>query len=560
MGSIKSSVSTALSALSVLAALSCTRAPQYDAIIRHGTVYDGSGGAPVQADVAIKGDSIVGIGDYSAVHGAIEVDATGLAVAPGFINMLSWANTDLLQDGRSMGDLVQGVTLEVMGEGESMGPWNDSMKAEAVKAEEDFKYDIRWTTLGEYLDYLASRGISTNVASFVGTATVRQFILGHASRAPTPAELTQMQDLVRAAMKEGAVGVGSSLIYEPGMWASTEELAALASAAHESGGMYISHIRNEDDSLFEAVNELIDISRRSGAPAEIYHIKASGKRNWGKLDSMVKLIENARQSGLRITADMYTYPASSTGLDAVMPGWVREGGFDAWRARLLDPIQRRRLLADLRQPGRGFSGAGGPQGVLLVGFKTDSLRYLQGKSLAEVAEMRHKPADETALDLIVQDGTRVQCVYFTMSEDNVRREVTLPWISFASDGGSMAPEGLFLTQSTHPRAYGNFARLLGKYVRDEKALPLEEAIRRLSAQPAGNLSLARRGSLKAGYYADVVVFDPATITDHATFDKPHQLATGMRNVFVNGVEVIKDGVHTGAKPGRFVHGPGYQPK
>jgi N-acyl-D-amino-acid deacylase len=441
-----------------------------------------------------------------------------------------------------------------------MGPWNDSMKAEVVKDQDDFKYDIRWTTLGEYLDYLASQGISTNVTSFVGTATVRQYVLGHAPRASTPAELGQMQDLVRAAMKEGAVGVGSSLIYEPGMWATTEELTALAKAAHEFGGMYISHIRNEDDSLFEAVTELIDISRQSGAPAEIYHVKASGKANWGKLDSLIKLVENARQSGLRITADMYNYPASSTGFDAVMPGWVREGGYDAWRARLLDPVQRKRVLAEMRLPGKGFSRAGGPQGVLVVGFKTDSLRYLQGKSVAEVAAMRHTTPEDAALDLIIQDGSRVQCVYFTMSEDNVRRELTLPWVSFASDAGSMAPEGLFLKQSTHPRAYGSFARLLGKYVREEKVLPLEEAVRRLSSLPASNLSLTRRGSLKAGYFADVVVFDPATITDHATFEKPHQLATGMRDVFVNGVQVIRDGTHTGAKPGRFVHGPGYQGK
>jgi N-acyl-D-amino-acid deacylase len=547
---------SALTALAVLAACS----PQYDVVIRHGTVYDGSGGAPVQADVAIRGDSIVGVGDFAKAKGKAEVDATGLAVAPGFVNMLSWANENLLQDGRSMGDIMQGVTLEVMGEGESMGPWNDSMKAESVRNQEDFKYDIRWTTLGEYLDYLAGHGISTNVTSFVGTATVRQYVLGHATRAPTPAELAQMQDLVRAGMKEGAVGVGSSLIYEPGMWASTDELTALASAAHESGGMYISHIRNEDDSLFEAVNELIEIARRSGAPAEIYHIKASGKANWGKLDSLIKMVEAANRSGLRITADMYNYPASSTGFDAVMPGWVREGGYDAWRARLLDPVQRKRLLAEMREPGKGFSRAGGPEGVLVVGFKTDSLRYLQGKSLAEVAAMRHKSAEETALDLIVQDGTRVQCVYFTMSEDNVRRELTLPWVSFASDAGSMAPEGLFLKQSTHPRAYGSFARLLGKYVREEKVLPLEEAIRRLTSLPATNLSLKRRGMLKSGEYADVVVFDPATISDHATFAQPHQLATGMRDVFVNGVQVIKDGTHTGAKPGRFVHGPGYQGK
>ncbi len=542
-------------AVVVLALAACS--PQYDVVIRHGTVYDGSGGAPVAADVAIQGDSIVGVGDYSKAKGKTEVDATGLAVAPGFVNMLSWANEDLIQDGRGMGDIMQGVTLDVMGEGESMGPWNDSMKAEAVSNQSDFKYPIEWTTLGEYLGWLEKHGISTNVASFVGAATVRQYVVGHSTAPATPDQLKQMQELVRTAMKEGAVGVGSSLIYEPGMWATTEELTALAAAAHEHGGMYISHIRNEDDSLFEAVNELITISRRSGAPAEIYHVKESGKANWWKIDSLIKQVEDARQHGLRITADMYTYPASSTGFDAVMPGWVREGGFDAWKARLLDPVQRARLLKELREPGKGFSRAGGPEGVLVVGFKTDSLRYLQGKSLAEVAKLRHKDPIETALDLIVQDGTRVQCIYFTMSEDNVKRELALPWVSFASDGGSMAPEGLFLKQSTHPRAYGTFARLLGKYVRDEKVLPMEEAIRRLSNLPATNLGLKRRGSLKPGYFADVVVFDPATIADKATFAEPHQLAVGVRDVFVNGGQVVKDGAHTGAKPGRFVHGPGF---
>ena len=544
--------------LSVLSA--CSRGPTYDLVIRHGTVYDGSGQPPVTADIGVIGDSIVTIGDLSGARARQKLDATGLAVAPGFINMLSWANVALIADGRSQSDIRQGVTLEVFGEGSSMGPWNDSMKAEDRSQQGDIKYDIQWSTLGEFLDYLVSRGISPNVASFVGATTVREYVLGHASRAPDSTELAQMQGLVRQAMQEGALGVGSSLIYEPAFYASTDELVALAAAAHESGGLYISHIRNENDSLLEAVTELITIARRSGAPAEIYHLKAAGRPNWGKLDSLIVLVTAAQAEGLRITADMYTYPASATGLDAAMPAWVREGGLRQWEARMKDPAVRRRVIAEMRRPGQGFSGAGGPQGVLLTGFKQDSLKYLTGKTLAQVAAMRGRSAEETAMDLVIQDDSRIDCIYFTMSEDNVRRETTLPWVSFGSDAESSAPEGAFLLSSTHPRAYGNFSRLLAKYVRDEKAVPLEEAIRRLSDLPATNLGLSRRGVLKPGSYADIVVFDAATIQDHATFEKPMQYATGVRDVFVNGVQVIRNGEHTDARPGRVVRGPGYTGK
>jgi N-acyl-D-amino-acid deacylase len=526
--------------------------PHYDVVIRGGTVYDGSGGPGIRADVALQGDSIVAVGDLSKARGREEVDATGLAVAPGFINMLSWATEALLHDGRSQSDLRQGVTLLVFGEGESMGPWNDSMKAEVRAGMGDIKYDIAWTTLGEYLATLEKKGIATNVASFVGAATVRQHVLGHSPRAANPAELERMTALVRAAMGEGALGVGSSLIYEPGMFATTEELVALARAAADSGGMYISHIRNENDSLLDAAEEFIEIVRRSGARGEIYHLKAAGRDNWGKLDSLLALIEAARTEGLRITADMYTYPASATGLDAIMPGWVREGGYDAWRARLMNPADRRRLLAEWRRRGGAFRGPGGPEGVLLVSFRADSLRKYTGKRLSEVAALRGTSPEETAMDLVVQDGSRVGCVYFTMSEDNLKREVVLPWMAFDSDEASLAPEGLFLNANPHPRAYGSFARLLAKYVREEQLVPLEEAIRRLSAFPAENLGLRRRGRLQPGHFADVVVFDPATIQDHATFDRPHQYATGIRHVYVNGVRVIRDGEHTGATPGRFV--------
>jgi N-acyl-D-amino-acid deacylase len=546
-----------------LAALTaCRSRPDYDVIIRHGTVYDGSGSAPMVTDVGVRGDSIAALGDLSAARGRTEVDATGLAVAPGFINMLSWAVEDLLADGRSQGDIRQGVTLEVFGEGESMGPLTDSMRAEMIAREGDIKFGVPWTTLGGYLDHLVSKGIATNVASFVGATTVRVHEVGYADRPATPEELARMQDLVRQAMAEGALGVGSSLIYAPANYATTEELVALARAAGESGGMYISHMRDEGSGLLTAAHELITIASRAGVPAEIYHLKASGRANWGKLDSLLTLIDSARAAGLRITADMYTYPASATGLDATMPTWVQEGGHDAWVARLKDPAIRARLLKEMRG-GQGFDNAfvnaGGAQGILLVGFKNPALKPLTGKTLAEVAAARGTSPEETAMDLVIEDNSRVGCVFFTMSEDNVRREVQLPYMSFGSDGGSMSTEGVFLQSGTHPRAYGNFARLLGKYVRDEKLVSLPEAIRRLTSLPAGNLQLRRRGRLAPGYFADVVLFDPATITDRATFAEPHQYATGVRDVWVNGVAVLRDGAPTGSMPGRVVRGPGYRP-
>lgn len=545
--------------LPILLLAACQR-PAYDLVIRGGTVYDGSGADPVVADVAVVGDSIVAVGDLGRNRGRQEVDASGLAVAPGFINMLSWANEDLLVDGRSQGDIQQGVTLEVFGEGSSMGPLTDSMRAGMLADQGDLRFDVPWTTLGQYLDHAVQRGISTNVASFVGATTLRVHEVGYANRPATPAELARMQQLVRQAMAEGALGVGSSLIYAPANFASTDELVALASAAGEYGGMYISHIRDEGRGLLTAARELITIASSAGVPAEIYHLKASGRPNWGKLDSLIALIDSARAAGLRITADMYTYPASSTGLDATMPTWVQEGGHDAWVARLKDPAIRARLLKEM-QGGTGydnaFLNAGGAEGILLVSFKNPALKPLTGKTLAEVAQERGTSPEETAMDLVIEDDSRVGCVFFTMSEDNVRREVQLPYMSFGSDGGSMSTEGVFLLSGTHPRAYGNFARLLGKYVREEGVLTLQEAIRKLTSQPAENLHLARRGRLAPGYHADIVVFDPATITDRATFQQPHQYATGVRDVWVNGTQVVRGGEHTGATPGRVVRGPGY---
>jgi N-acyl-D-amino-acid deacylase len=541
--------------------VSCEAPPSYDVIIRGGTVYDGRGGLPVAADIAILGDSVVAVAQYIEGDARREIDAHGLAVAPGFINMLSWATESLLEDGAAQSDIRQGITLEVFGEGWSMGPLTDSMKAEVLAEQGDLTYDITWTTLGEYLEHLVSRGVSPNVASFVGSSTVRIHEIGYEDRPPTPEELGRMRALVRTAMEEGALGVGSYLIYAPAAYASTDELIALAEIAAQSGGMYISHLRSEGDRILAALDELLTIARMADIRAEIYHLKAAGRRNWDLLDSVIARVEQARMDGLEITADMYTYTAAATGLDAAMPLWVQEGGLQAWIERLQDPAIRARVERAMRTPSTEwenlYEAAGTAENVLLVGFKEDSLKPLTGMTLAAVAALRGTSPEETAMDLVIQDGSSVGTVYFLMSEDNVRRKVSLPWVRFGSDAGALAPEGVFLRSNPHPRAYGNFARLLGKYVRDEKVLPLEEAIHRLTLAPATTLRIERRGLLEPGYYADVVIFDPRTVIDRATFDDPHQYSTGMVHVLVNGIPVLQDGRHTGAKPGRVVRGPGW---
>lgn len=533
-----------------------------DVIIRNAMIYDGNGGAPFKGDVAIAGDSIAAIGDLGAAKAKREIDVKGLAVAPGFVNVLSWANESLIHDGRSQSDIRQGVTLEIMGEGESMGPLNDTMKKDMVSGQADLRYEVTWTTLAEYLDHLVRRGVSCNVASFVGATTVRVHELGYADRAPTPAELDRMQNLVRRAMEEGAMGVASSLIYAPAFYAKTDELIALSKAAAEYNGIYISHIRSEGNAFIEALDELLTIAREAKIAAQVYHLKAAGQENWPKIDEAIRKIEDARAAGLKITADMYTYIAGQTGLDASMPPWVQEGGYNAWAERLRDPKIRERVKREMNTPSNDwenfFLATGSPEKILLVGFKNPKLKPLTGKTLAEVSKMRGTPPEDTAMDLVIEDGSRVSTVYFLMSEENVKKQLKLPWVSFDSDAASMAPEGAFLKSNPHPRAYGNFARLLGKYVRDEKVIPLEEAIRRLTSFPCDTLKIQRRGRLQKGHFADVVVFDPARIQDHATFDKPHQYSTGVNHVFVNGVQVLRDGEHTGAKPGRVVRGPGWK--
>jgi N-acyl-D-amino-acid deacylase len=532
----------------------------YDIIIRGGDVYDGLGGMPVRTDVAIKGDRIAKLGELSSATADQEVDATGLAVSPGFINMLSWATESLLEDGRGMSDIKQGVTLEVMGEGWSMGPVNDELRALAKSQQVDIKYDIPWSTLGEYLEFLENKGVSPNVASYVGAATLRMMEVGFNNIRATDEQLARMQDHVRLAMREGAIGVGSSLIYAPGNFADTDELVALVSAAAEYDGRYISHIRSEGDRLEESVEELIHISRVTGAPAEIYHLKASGKPNWHKLEKVFALVEAAREEGLAITADMYTYPAGATGLDASMPLWVQEGGDEAWFARLEDPEIRARVKEEMQSEDTDWENLGlhaGPDGILFIGFRNPELRHLIGKTLREVADMRGVTPSDAAIDLVIEDRSRVATVYFLMSEENVAKKVAQPWMSFGSDAEASAPEGVFLNSSTHPRAYGTFARVLGKYVNDEGVITLQDAIRKMTSLPAANIGIRERGQLTVGYFADVVVFDPDEVQDHATFAEPLQYATGVQHVFVNGTQVLEDGEHTGATPGRVVRGPGW---
>ena len=526
-----------------------------DLVIRGGAVYDGRGGLPIEADVAIEADAIAAVGDLRDWRGREELDASHRAVAPGFINMLSWATESLLEDGRAQSDIRQGVTLEVMGEGFSMGPLTDAMKEE-VESQSLLGHPVEWTTLGEYLDYLEHRGVSPNVASFVGSATVREHELGSDDRPPTEAELARMQQLVVDAMRQGAVGLSAALIYAPAFYAKTDEVIALARHA----GMYITHLRSEGDALLEAFDEFLTIVRTAGVRGEIYHLKVAGRANWSKLERLIERMEAEQRNGLEITADMYTYTAGATGLDGAMPPWVQEGGFESWRARLQDPDVRERVAAEMQAPTDQWENMfelAGPENIKLLAFKNEALRGLTGKTLGEVAAERGTTPAETAMDLVIEDRTRVGTAYFTMSEDNLRREIALPWVSFCSDSDAPSAEGRFLQWSNHPRAYGSFARLLGRYVREEQVLSLEEAVRRLTSLPATNLRLERRGLLEPGYFADVVVFDPERIQDHATYDEPHRYATGVEHVAVNGTLVLRDAEHTGALPGRVVHGPAW---
>lgn len=544
--------------LLVTSTIAC--AAEFDVIIKGGTVYDGTGGEPKHVDLALRGDRIVGLGDFRTAKAKNIVDASGLAVAPGFINMLSWSTESLIQDGRSQSEIREGVTTEIMGEGESMGPVNDRVREHMLREQADIKYEIKWTTLSEYLRYLESRGVSCNVASFIGAATIREYVIGFEDKQPTPQQLEQMRDLVRKEMEAGALGIGTALIYPPAFYAKTEEIIELCKVAAQYQGKYISHMRSEGNQVMAALDELLRISREAKIPAEIYHLKTAGQQNWNKEDAFLARIEEAQKEGVNVRANMYTYTAAGTGLDACLPPWTEDGGYPALYKRLRDPATREKIKGEVKIDSDKWEnlyiGAGSPEKILLVGFKSEKLKPLTGKTLAEVAKMRGKDPIDTLMDLIAEDESRVGTIYFLMSEENVKKQMVKPWISFCSDEASQAPEGVFLKSNPHPRAYGSFVRVLGKYVRDEKVLTLSEAIRRLSGFPATNLGLDHRGFLKEGMFADVVVFDPATIADRATFDKPHQYAVGVKHVFVNGAQVIKDGEHTGAKPGRALWGPG----
>tara|TARA_R110001632_G_scaffold10505_9_gene38852 strand:- start:3719 stop:5401 length:1683 start_codon:yes stop_codon:yes gene_type:complete len=539
----------------------CNAPESFDVLIKNGQIIDGSGNPSYIGNVGINADTIAAIGTLNNATGKLEIDATGLVVAPGFINMLSWATESLIEDGKSQSDIRQGVTLEVFGEGWSMGPLSDKMKKEQLKNQGNIKFDIEWNSLGEYLDFMVKKGVSPNIASFIGATTVRINHIGYEDRVPTDEEMVSMKAMVRQAMEQGALGVGSSLIYAPAFYSSTEELIELCKVASEYDGMYISHMRSEGNRLLQSIDELMQIADKANIRAEIYHLKMAGKDNWNKFDDVVKKIDSARKAGLLITTDMYTYTAGATGLDASMPPWVQEGGYDKWAERLKDPKIRERVYNEMTTATDEWENlmyaAGTSDNLLLVGFKNDSLRHYTGKTLSEVAKIHGKSPEETAMDLVIADGSRVGTVYFLMSEENVKKGIALPYMSFGSDANSSAPEGVFLESSTHPRAYGNFSRILGKYVRDEKVISLEEAIYKLTSLPASNLKIEKRGAIKKGHYADLALFNPDEIQDNATFEDPLQYSTGMIHVFVNGIQVLKNGDHTGAMPGKVVRGPGW---
>lgn len=557
---MKKMISALLFGMMGLCLFSC-QTDRYDTIIRNGVVYDGNGGAPYRADIGIKDDTIAYIGDLQKAAAKEVVDAKGMAVSPGFINMLSWAPVSLIMDGNSQGDIRQGVTLEVFGEGLSMGPLNPRMKKEMQEDQDQFKFDVAWNTLGEYLQYMEKRGVSTNIASYVGATTIRMHVIGEDNRAPSAEELKKMQDLVRSEMKAGAIGVGSSLIYPPAFFAKTDELIALCRVAGEYGGGYVSHMRSEGNQMIEAVNELITITKASNVHGEIYHLKAGGISNWPKMDSVISMVESARAEGIDVAANMYTYTAGATGLTASMPPRLQDGGFGKLWQRLQDPKIRAEMKKAMKTNARDWEnlyyGTGSPDKILLLGFRRDSLHKYAGKTLGEVSKLRKTTPEDCVIDLIIQDSSRVEAAYFLMSEENVKKQLALPWVSFGSDAESASMDSIFMVQSTHPRAYGNFARVIGHYVREQKVIPLEKAIQKLSKVAARSLRIKKRGELKVGHYADVLVFDPQKVQDHATYEKPRQYATGMIHVFVNGTQVLKDGNHTNAKPGRFVKGPGF---
>lgn len=557
MGRTKSRLATLV--LALLSAVACHRSVEYDLILRGGNLYDGSGDNPRVTDIAIQNDTIVAIGDLSKAIGTVEINARGLAVAPGFINMMSDGGAPLIEDGRAQSDIRQGITLEVLGEGVSMGPLSERMKEDLVKGQGDIRFDVGWTTLDEYLRFLENRGVSPNVASFIGAATPRIHVIGYDDRPPTDEELGLMQKLVGQAMEEGALGVASALIYPPGSFAKTAELVALAKVAAKYGGLYISHIRSEGDDIVLATLEFIQIVREAGTRGEIFHLKTGGHDNWTKMDQIIEIVEKARTEGLEITADAYPYTAGMAGLLASLPPWIQDGGIEAAIKRMKDSETRHRIIREMKEPSKDWESlyrqSGSADKILLIAFNKESLKPLTGKTLAQVAEIRGKSPEETALDLLIEDNCQVSAIYFNQSDENLRKTLPLPWLSYCTDEWPHAPEGVFLKSGAHPRAFGTYPRILGRYVREEKLMTLQEAIRKMAALPAETLRIERRGRLQKGYFADIVVFDPDKVRDLATYENPLQYSTGIIHVLVNGIQVLRDGEHTGAKPGRIVRGP-----
>ena len=544
----------------MVAVINVAMAADYDVIIRNGSIYDGTGAPPYVADLAITGDRLSAIGHFAAVSADLDIDASGLAVSPGFFNMLSHAHLSLISDGRAMSDVMQGVTFEVLSE-ISLSPLTDSTADFWSRFSND-EVEMTWRTLGEYLQTVEDNGVSVNFATFVSAATVRMNIIGMDDVDPTPEQLDMMKSQVAEAMEDGALGLTTASIYAPATYAETEELIELAKVAGQYGGIYTAHMRSESNQFIESIDETLRIGREAKLPVKIHHLKAAGRPNWYKMDNAIDKIEALRREGIPVTADMHTYTAGGSGLDASMPTWVQAGGYDKWVERLKDPEIRARVKAEMAVNAQDWENLGyfaGPDGMVFLEFKSkDHMKYL-GKTLAEVAAERGQDPRDTIIDLVIEDGSRVvTAYYFLMSEENLKKQIRQPWVMFGSDGTAPAAEGKTLESGVHPRTYGNIARLLGKYVRDENVIPMEEAIRRLSFLPAQTLGIRERGRLAPGYFADIAIFDPKTINDNSRFDDPHRYASGVQYVLVNGVPVVSKGEHTGATPGRAVHGPGWR--
>jgi len=551
----------ALVAALAIAASACGGGERFDLVLANGWIVDGTGNPRYRADVGVRGDRIAAIGRLTDARARRRIDVTGLIVAPGFIDMLGWSEINLLADGRAVSKITQGITTEVTGEGTSVAPQTPATIAQDSDTYADLGVTVDWIDLDGYFRRLAASGSAVNVATFVGATQVRRIVLGDADRAPNEEELAAMVALVDTAMMRGAVGVSSSLVYAPAFYATTPEIVALARAARRNGGIYATHLRNEGAGFDAAFDEALAIAQDADVPVEIWHLKRAGRDNWGDMPRVLARIDSARAAGIDVTADVYPYQASATGLDASIPQWAHEGGTDSMIARLQDPATRARIRRELRRPPAGvesfFAGAGGEAGVLVAGVLADSLKYLEGKTVQSIAALWGVDPIDALFDLVVKDRGHTGAIYFSMSEEDVRAAVAYPWTSFCTDFGAVAPEGVLSRDRVHPRVYGSFPRVLGRYVRQRGLLRLEDAIRKMTSQPAQRVGLADRGLLRPGFAADITVFDPATVIDRASFEDPHQVSEGVRYVLVNGQVVLDEGALTDVRPGRGLRGPGW---